>query len=384
MLSFIGQGSITILVPALPEIASSMNVSNPKAAQLVSTYLLGIAFTSLFIGSLSDKFGRKTVILSGAFLYTLSALTPLFVNNFDEFVYLQFSQALGGGSLLIMSHTIAVDFFQGKEREKALAIIYPMISISPPLAIFIGGAINHVWQWKSIYVFSTLYTFTVLLLGIFVFKETLQHKHKNTIKATTLLKHYMQISTNYKFVSYTALNCLAAAMIYSFFVDTPFILRKLGMSSIGTGYMIAITGIGIIIGNTSCHKLLNTLSPKTLITIALIIISLGSILQFYTTYYNVRGPLEVIIPFTVISAGIGLMLPILVAQVSHEFENIEGAALGLYNFFRAATCAATTRYVGEFTAHNPNKMTIFIMAFVILSIIIFTIICFIPPKHKKN
>ncbi len=383
MLSFIGQGSITILVPALPEIASTMHVSNPKAVQLVSTYLLGIAITSLFIGTLSDRFGRKKIIVIGALLYIISATLPLFADTLSEFAYLQFFQALGGGALLIMSHTIAVDSFQGKEREKALAIIYPMISISPPVAIFIGGAINHIWQWKSIYIFSSLYTLIILLVGIFLFKDSLKQTKQKPINTKQLLKNYIHISTHRVFILYTALNCLAAAMIYSFFVDTPFILRNLGMSSIETGYMIAITGLGIMVGNTSCHKLLNTVSPKLLIVIALIVMLLGSILQCYTTYDGTNGPMEVIIPFTIMSAGIGLMLPILVAQVSHAFEEVEGAALGLYNFFRAVTCAATTRYVGEFTSQDPNKMTIYIMVFVILSIIVFTTICF-TNKHKKT
>ena len=383
MLSFIGQGSITILVPALPEIASTMDVSNPKAAQLVSTYLLGIAITSLFIGALSDRFGRKKIIIIGAFLYTVSATLPLFANTLYEFTYLQFFQALGGGALLIMSHTIAVDSFQGKEREKALAIIYPMISISPPVAIFIGGAINHVWQWKSIYIFSSLYTLVILLVGIFLFKETLKKTKQKPINTKQLLKNYIKISTHRVFISYTALNCLAAAMIYSFFVDTPFILRNLGMSSIETGYMIAITGLGIMVGNTSCHKLLNTLSPKLLIVISLIVMSFGSILQYYTTFNGAQGPMEVIIPFTIMSAGIGLMLPILVSRVSRAFEEVEGAALGLYNFFRAVTCAATTKYVGKFTSQDPNKMTIYIMGFVIISIIVFTIIC-LTNKHNKT
>ena len=384
MLSFIGQGSITILVPALPEIASTMHVSNPKAAQLVSTYLLGIAITSLFIGTLSDRFGRKKIIVIGAFLYTLSSVLPLFVDAFYDFVYLQFFQALGGGALLIMSHTIAVDSFQGKEREKALAIIYPMISISPPIAIFIGGAINHIWQWKSIYVFSSLYTAIILLVGIFIFKETLKQKKQKPIKTKQLLKNYIHISTHHVFIIYTTLNCLAAAMIYSFFADTPFILRNMGMSSIETGYMIAITGLGIMVGNTSCHKLLNTLSAKTLITISLVIILLGSILQYYTTQDGVQDPIEVIIPFTIMSAGIGLMLPILVAQVSHAFEEIEGAALGLYNFFRALACAATTRYVGEFTSQDPYRMTTYIMIFVILSIAVFVAICFTKKQTKTS
>lgn len=383
MLSFIGQGSITILVPALPEIASTMHLSSSKAAQLVSTYLLGIAITSLFIGALSDRFGRKKIIVTGALLYTISAILPLFANTLHEFTYLQFFQALGGGALLIMSHTIAVDSFKGKEREKALAIIYPMISISPPIAIFIGGAINHIWQWKSIYIFSSLYTAIILLIGIFTFNETLKKTKQKSINTKQLLKNYIHISTHRVFISYTLLNCLAAAMIYSFFVDTPFILSKLGMSSIETGYMIAITGLGIMVGNTSCHKLLNTVSPKSLIIIALTVMLLGAILQCYTTYDGAHDPMEVIIPFTIMSAGIGLMLPILVAQVSHAFEEVEGAALGLYNFFRAITCAATTRYVGEFTSQDPNKMTIYIMAFVVLSVIVFIVIC-LTNKNKKT
>ena len=383
LLSFIGQGSITILIPALPEIASTVHVSNTKAAQLVSTYLLGIAITSLFIGTISDRFGRRKVIVFGALIYTISAVIPLIIDNLDAFIILQFFQALGGGSLLIMSHTVAVDCFKGKEREKALAIIYPMISISPPLAIFIGGAINHVWHWKSIYIFSAIYTLIILLIGLFSFKETLKKSKQKPMSDKLLFKNYINIATHPIFIGYTTLNCLAAAIIYSFFVDTPFILDSMGISSIETGYMIAITGIGVIIGNTSCHKLLNFLSPKLLIIIALTIITIGSILEYYTTYDGMKHPLEIILPFTIMSAGIGLMLPLLVSQVSHAFEDVEGSALGLYNFFRAATCAATTRYVGEFTSQDPYRMTIYILAFALLSIAVFIIIC-IFHKHKKS
>ncbi len=156
------------------------------------------------------------------------------------------------------------------------------------------------------------------------------------------------------------------------------------MSAAEIGYLIASTSFGVVIGNFICNQTLNILSFNKITTIAITIILCGALFLFATTYDGAQDTSEVIIPFFVISIGIGIIIPLLVSKVSHEFESIEGSTLGLYNFFRAITCAATTRYVGEFTSQDPNNMSIYITIFALFMIITFGWITFYNKKHSSQ
>lgn len=383
ILSLIGQGSITAFVPGLPTIAVDLDIKNSIAAELTSSYLLGLAATSLMVGAISDRYGRKKVIIIASLIYTLSGAFSIPFDNILYLSYLRFFQALGGGALLIMSHAIVTDCYNKTNRTKILAIIYPMITISPPLGMLIGGAITDIFAWKSIYIFLSCCGLATCMFATFFFQETKHANKIQPIKPSILAKNYLYILKNPVFIGYTTLNCLTATIIYSYFADAPFILRNLNMSSAEIGYLIASTSLGVIIGNFICKKTLNILSFNKLNIIAITIILCGSLLLLATTYNGAQYKSEVIIPFFIISIGIGTMIPLLVSKVSHEFESIEGSALGLYNFFRSIACATTTRYVGEFTAQDPNNMSIYIMIFVLLIITTFTLINFCNSRVTK-
>ncbi|MBP9792259.1 MAG: Bcr/CflA family efflux MFS transporter [Rickettsiales bacterium] len=384
LLSLIGQGSITTFVPGLPTIATDLNIRNSVAAELTSSYLLGLAVTSLIVGAISDRYGRKKVIIISSIIYTLSSAFSIFLDNILYLSYLRFLQALGGGALLIMSHAIVTDCYTQNNRTKVLSIIYPMITISPPIGMLIGGLITNIFEWKTIYIFLSCCSLAICTFAILCFQETKQASTIQPIKPSILIKNYLYILKNPVFIGYTTLNCLTATIIYSYFADAPFILMDLNMSAAEIGYLIASTSFGVVIGNFICNQTLNILSFNKITTIAITIILCGALFLFATTYDGAQDTSEVIIPFFVISIGIGIIIPLLVSKVSHEFESIEGSTLGLYNFFRAITCAATTRYVGEFTSQDPNNMSIYITIFALFMIITFGWITFYNKKHSSQ
>jgi DHA1 family bicyclomycin/chloramphenicol resistance-like MFS transporter len=380
LLSLLGQGSITVFVPGLPDVVASLHIDSSLAAQLMSAYLLGLSITSIIVGPISDRFGRKKVIIVASIIYSLSAILSIALTNIYYLSHLRFTQALGGGALLIMSHAIVADCYTKTDRTKILAIIYPMITLSPPLGMLIGGIVTDIFTWKTIYIFLSACGLTIFVFTTFFFKETINTKDIQPIKLWRLVKNYLYIIKHPIFIGYTLLNCLTAAIIYSYFADTPFILRKFNLSAAEIGYLIASTSFGVIIGNFICNKSLDNLSFNKIISIAISTMVCGSLYLVATTYSGAKNTSEVIIPFFIMSIGIGIIIPLLVSKVSHEFESIEGSTLGLYNFFRAITCAATTRYIGEFTLHDPNLMSIYILTFVCLLIITFIFISLHPKK----
>ncbi len=158
LITFSGTLAMHIFVPALPEAARDLGASVGGMQLTVSVYILGLAVGQLAYGPLSDRFGRRPVLMAGLVLYALAGLAAAFAPDVHSLIVARLLQALGGCAGLVIGRAIVRDTALPQEAARRLAMMNLMVAIGPGAAPIVGGVLASSLGWRSIF-------FALALLG---------------------------------------------------------------------------------------------------------------------------------------------------------------------------------------------------------------------------
>lgn len=167
-------------LPALPAMADDFGTSSSMVQLGLTTSMIGLACGQLFFGPLSDKYGRRTPLLTAMWLFLGSTVLCIFAADIEQFVFLRFVQGIAGSGGIVISRSVATDKFSGRELAKMLALIGAINGIAPVAAPIVGGTLTGIIGWRGIFTIL-LGLGIVLLAGSFRFSESLpaaQPKHR--------------------------------------------------------------------------------------------------------------------------------------------------------------------------------------------------------------
>jgi MFS transporter, DHA1 family, multidrug resistance protein len=144
--------SIDIMLPALPEIARALGVANENDRQLIIIlYMAGFSFGQLFVGPLSDRFGRKPVLMAGLVLYIVGTLGALAARSFDVLLCARVLQGIGAASPRVVSVAVIRDIYAGRQMARVMSFTMMVFIIIPVLAPSVGQALIHVGNWHLMF-----------------------------------------------------------------------------------------------------------------------------------------------------------------------------------------------------------------------------------------
>src|SRR5215470_3567651 len=133
--------SLYMLVPALPVLATTFNSSISLAQMTVSLYLVGIACSQLIMGPLSDRFGRRPVLLGGMSLMVAASVACVFADSLPQLIAARFFQALGGASGMVVSRAIVRDLYERERVGAMISLVIAVMMIAQMLSPLTGGLI---------------------------------------------------------------------------------------------------------------------------------------------------------------------------------------------------------------------------------------------------
>lgn len=157
----VGQMAQTVYVPAMSDIAFSLQVTTGSVQGIMAAYLITYGLSQLFYGPLSDSIGRRPVILGGMVVFSIGAVTALLAHSISQLVIGCAIQGLGTGVAGVMARTLPRDLYEGNQLRKANSVLNMGILVSPLLAPVIGAILTKFWGWHACFAFLLL-----LCLGV--------------------------------------------------------------------------------------------------------------------------------------------------------------------------------------------------------------------------
>ena len=323
LITFSGTLAMHIFVPALPEAARDLGASVGGMQMTVSVYILGLAVGQLAYGPLSDRFGRRPVLMAGLVLYALAGLAAAFAPDVHSLIVARLLQALGGCAGLVIGRAIVRDTALPQEAGRRMAMMNLMVVIGPGAAPIVGGALASTLGWRSIF-------FALALLGIvnLLFSWRLLPESKapaSTAGRSGLARNYGRL-------------LVSPAFLHLRPSTEPARLRDRNLS--------AIVLAGVWIGSVAATRLIPRLPIDRLAVWANLLSVLASIVLLGAVLSGHLSVLLAIAPMFVFGIGAGVASPAALTQAISVNPEVIGSASGLYGFSQMGVGAICTALVG--------------------------------------
>lgn len=254
MLSAFGPFVTDMYLPTLPSMADIFSTT-PSLVQLgLATSMLGLAVGQIFFGPLSDKYGRRPILMSAMILFAVSTIISIYSPTIEFFNVCRFVQGLGGAGGIVLSRSISTDCYSGRELAKILAIIGAVNGIAPVTAPVIGGLVAESVGWQGIFWILFVLGLTLLAMCI-VFKESLPEAGRQTESVLSLMSSFPKLVKMPYFRVYVLMFAFANGVLFSYISSASFIIQNyFGFSELAFAVIFGVNAFGIGIGSALSLK----------------------------------------------------------------------------------------------------------------------------------
>jgi DHA1 family bicyclomycin/chloramphenicol resistance-like MFS transporter len=353
----IGPTTLNIVVPALPEIANRL-ASDVATIQLtVSVYLVGLATGQLVMGPLSDRFGRRPVILAGLALTSAASVVALSMGTAGSLIVARVLQALGASAGIVVSRAIIRDLFDREHAAAMIGLVATVMVVVPLFGPLIGGLLEAGFGWEAIFLFTATTSAAVVLWGAVVLPETRALNVTPGAKAG-FFRDLADLSKSARFIGYVLTSAFGSGTFFVFLGAGPHVIITLmGRSPPEYGLWFALSSVGYMFGNFLVSRLSSRLGIDRLIWCGIAMEALGVVsMTILVGTAMPWGPAIVIIPQLIVGIGNGLLLPGSISGAISIRPQAAGTAAGISGFSQMALGAALTQFAGWLIADSPSAM----------------------------
>jgi len=272
--------STDIYLPALPKMVESLNTSTSIVNLTLIFFFVFYAFGTILWGPLSDKYGRRTILIVGLAIYAIASILCMFSGNVYQLILFRILQSIGCGASTAVSTAIVKDSYSGRKLVTVLALVQSMAMLSPIISPVIGAMILRVFSWRG--VFGILSFLGVLTLaGSIAMEETIEKRYTGSIinsisKLGVIAKNkdFMYILITFSIMSIPSMSFISASS-YIF-------VNGFGLSETVYSYYFAANAVFFLIGPIAYVKLSRYYNEIPYITIAYIIMAISGFAMFIT------------------------------------------------------------------------------------------------------
>ena len=321
----VGMGLIT---PSIIIIKNEFNLSAEIVQLVLTYYMVAAGLGQLMFGTLSDRFGRRPILLTGGLLFVLSSLSATMSPNITILLILRITQGLGAAACMSMARVIINDSFSKTQAAEKLSLMTAIMVVFPLISLIMGGFIAQTIGWVgTMYVFF-IFGLIILTGSFFQIPETKIDK-LNSLDFKKIINSYYTVLTNKSFLIFTFIGSIQVGVFFSSFGFMPYEFARLGVSPLEFGFWISFTGIGYFTGNILNRYYAARLGIERLIVLGCLfsLLSYFSILIMFLNGF--KHPLYISLPIILFGLGSGFSVANCIIGGISSTGNQSGTATGI-------------------------------------------------------
>jgi DHA1 family bicyclomycin/chloramphenicol resistance-like MFS transporter len=348
-----------LYLPALPAIAEGFGASMAQAQYTLSSLLLAFGISQLVWGPLSDRFGRKPILLVGLTMYTLAAIGAAWADSIQLLITWRIWQGLSMGAVVMCGRALVRDLYTPIEgtqvMSKGLTGLGVLACFSPPLGGFLADHISAKAALLAMAVFGVL---SLALVCIF-FKESVRQKNLQALEPKSLLRNWWRILKNPTFLTYSALSSASFAVLFVFLALSSFVFIKIfGFSSARYGLIMFGMSANYIAGTFLCRWMLRRQGIRQTVAVAGGISLFGGSLMGALWLTGINNFWAILLPFYLIALGHGIHQPCGQTGAIAPFGKAAGTASAVNGFLMMVLAFATGTWLSQHGDGSVKPMVI--------------------------
>ncbi|CNE34259.1 purine nucleoside transporter PunC [Yersinia bercovieri] len=381
-LSMLGYLATDMYLPAFGAMQQELQTSAGAISASLSIFLAGFAIAQLIWGPVSDKIGRKPVLLVGLGLFAIGCLGILWVETATQLLILRFIQAVGVCSAAVSWQALVVDRYRDGKANRVFATIMPLVALSPALAPLLGAWLLNHFSWRAIFVVLLAVTL-LLLIPTALLKERKKSATDRADQSRARISFY-QLLKSPQFSGNVMMFAACSAGFFAWLTGSPFILGDMGYGPNVIGLSYVPQTLAFLLGGFGCRSALTRIKGNTLLPWLLAGYSASMIALYLIATFTTPTLVSLLIPFCIMALVNGACYPIIVANALMPFPANTGKAAALQNTLQLGLCFVASMMVSAFISQALLATVTVMLSTVVLALLGYGIHCYALRKDKKG
>ncbi|WP_460504627.1 multidrug effflux MFS transporter [Hydrogenophaga soli] len=336
-----------LYLPALPAIRQDFGGSLSQAQLTLSGLLLAFGLSQLVWGPMSDRWGRRPVLLTGLGLYTLAAVGALMASSMGWLVLWRVLQGAAMGAAVMAGRAIVRDLYVPEQGARVLSKALSGLGVIAALCAPVGSALASAWNWRAALGALAVFGGVTLVVVAWRFKETVQHPNPRALNPAALAATWGQILRHPTFWAYGLLATASYAGLFTFLASSSFVfIDVLGLSRLVYGWAMFAMAVSYLVGTFLCRRLLARFGVQRTVRVGGFITLLGGTVLGVLPWVGVIHPLAILVPFCVFTLGHGIHQPCGQSGAVGPFPQAAGAASALSGVLMMVVAFAVGSWLG--------------------------------------
>jgi DHA1 family bicyclomycin/chloramphenicol resistance-like MFS transporter len=252
MLTALGPLSMDMNLPSLPDNAHVLAAPTARTQLTVSSYLIGFAVGQVIYGPLSDRHGRRPVLLAAVALYLTSTLACAAAQSVDPLIAARFLQGVGGSGAIVLARAIVRDLYSGVRAARELSLMGSISAFAPIVAPMIGGVLQSAFGWRASFVCMSIGAIIAALVAARLLPETLRQRSGAPISLFSVLRGYGSVLRHRGFLIYLGIITISYAGLFAWISGASVVLQGVyGLSAVTFGFTFALGTAGYMVEQQS-------------------------------------------------------------------------------------------------------------------------------------
>ena len=301
--------AMTICLPSMQEWAAGFGTSQAAVQLTFSGYLLGYGGMQLVYGPLSDRIGRKPVLIAGLVIALAASVLALLAPSIPWLIAARVLQGVGCAASMVIGRALVQDFFEGSERTRVMALVGMTMGLVPPGATLLGGQLHVRIGWQAN--FALLAVLAALLL-LAAWRLPASHRPAAAHEGPWLaqvLAGYAALARVPAFAWYVLVLATAAATFFSFLGGAPIVLARYGVTPDRLGWYIMAPPLAYILGNMLTTRLIRVRGEQFIMLMGQWVTLTSVAIVLVLGVAGVDSPLALSVPLVLLGIGHGLLIP---------------------------------------------------------------------------
>jgi DHA1 family bicyclomycin/chloramphenicol resistance-like MFS transporter len=369
-LTALGPLSIDMYLPSLPDIAHVLAAPQARVQLTVSNYLIGFAVGQVFYGPLSDRYGRRPVLLAALAVYVTGTGICAVTQSIDPLIAARFLQGIGGSGSIVLARAIVRDLYSGVRAARELSLMGSISAFAPIVAPMIGGVFQSAFGWRASFIVMGLAAVVAILMAGRLLPETLRQRVAGPFSLSFLIKSYGSLLRHRAFLAYLGIITVSYAGLFAWISGAAVVLQGVyGFSPVTFGFTFALGAAGYMAGAASAARLVLRLGLDRTMGLGVTLLAAGG-LGFAAVVAARFGGVWLVAAMALYLAGMGLSMPQAMAGALTPFPDRAGTAASLLGVVQQTVAAIVAAVVGDYLGSSAWPMAGVVVAMGCLAFLI--------------
>ncbi len=371
MLSMLGPLSIDMYLPSLPDIAQVLHAPIGRVQLTVSSYLIGFAVGQVIYGPLSDRRGRRPVLLAALALYVASTLVCVVARSVWPLIAARLLQGVAGSGAIVLARAIVRDVYSGVRAARELAMIGSITAFAPIVAPMIGGVLQTAFGWRASFIVMGAAAAVAVVVALRLLPETLQRPAAEPMSFGLPLRGYGAVLRHRGFRAYLGILTLSYAGLFAWISGASVVLQDVyGETAFTFGLTFALGSAGYMAGAFAAARLVVRLGLDRTMALGVILLAGGGVALAAVVAAPIHNGIWLVAAMAVYLAGLGLVLPQAMAGALTPFPDRAGTAASLMGTVQQTVAAAVAAAIGGYLTRSAWPVAGVVVAAGCLSLVV--------------